>query len=81
MRWLFLLAACGDGPGVTAIRGEPTFETFEHRMCACRDAECAKRVVVDMAEWSKKVRTPRADVEETKKILARYNTCLTAATR
>lgn len=82
MRALLLaLVACGDGPGTPSIRGEPTFETFEHRMCACRDPACAKQVVTEMAEWSQKVRAPRDNLEATKQILGRYNTCMTEANR
>ncbi len=82
MRWLcVLLVACGDGPGSsTAIRGEPTLETFERRMCACPDAACAKQVVKDMAAWSQKLRAPRAG-EDSATIMARYNACMTAANK
>lgn len=78
---IVLVVACGDGPGSTAIRGEPTLETFERRMCACRDATCAKQVVTEMAAWSQKVRVPRDNTGETAKIMARYNACLTAANK
>ena len=82
MRWLcLLLVACGDGPGNTAIRGEPTLETFERRMCACRDAACAKQVVQDMAAWSQKIRAPRTTGEDAAKIIARYNACMTEANK
>ena len=79
--WLFALVACGDGPGATAVRGEPTLETFEHRMCACRDAACAKRVIRAMAEWSQKVQAPRDHIEDSAKIIARYNACMIEANR
>ena len=80
MRWLWLLlVACGDGPG-GAIRGEPTLETFERRMCACPDAACAKQVVKDMAVWSQKLRAPRTG-EDSAKIMARYNACMTEANK
>ena len=82
MRWLcLLLVACGDGPVGTAIRGEPTLETFERRMCACQDAACAKHVVQDMAAWSQKLRAPRAAGEDAAKIMARYNACMTEANK
>ncbi len=78
---LCFVIACGDGPGATAIRGEPTLETFERRMCACRDAACAMQVVTEMAAWSQKVRAPRDNPEDTMKIMARYNACMTDANR
>ena len=81
---IVLLVACGDGPGGTiggSIRGEPTLETFEHRMCACRDRSCTKQVVQDMAAWSNRIRAPRGNVDDTANIMARYNACMTEANR
>jgi hypothetical protein len=78
-RWLvasLLAVACGDGPGERAIRGTPTLETFERRMCACSDPACVKQVVQDMAHWSKLVKTPRSGNAE---IMARYNACMAKA--
>ncbi len=82
MRFAFLLLlACGDGPNRTTVRGEPTLETFESKMCACRDAACAKAVVVEMAAWSKKVKAVRDNVEDTAKTMQRYNACMITVTR
>jgi len=78
---ILVMAACGDGPSKTTIRGEPTLETFERRMCACADAACAKQVVVEMAAWSKKVKAPRADVEDTARTMRRYNACMAEVSR
>ncbi len=78
---LCLVIACGDGPGTTAIRGEPTLETFERRMCACRDAACTKQVVTEMAAWSQKIRAPRESLDDTAKVMARYNACMVEANR
>lgn len=75
-----LAIACGDGPGERVIRGEPTLETFERRMCACRDPACVKQVVRDMASWSKLVKTPRKG-DDTAQIMARYNACMANAGR
>ncbi|MBA2540239.1 MAG: hypothetical protein H0V17_11430 [Deltaproteobacteria bacterium] len=73
-----LAIACGDGPGERAIRGEPTLETFERRMCACTDPTCVKQVVQDMAQWSKLVKAPRPG-DDTAAITARYNACMAKA--
>jgi hypothetical protein len=79
-RWLaswVVVAACG-GP---AEQPEPALVQFERRMCACADAECANRVIADMAAWSKRVPAgahpePRAMAM----IMERYNACLMRAT-
>jgi hypothetical protein len=73
-----VVVACGDGPGERAIRGEPTLETFERRMCACSDRACVKQVVQDMAHWSKLVKTPPSGGDTTK-IMAHYNACMAKA--
>lgn len=81
---LFLLFACGDGPNQTGARLEAppqTLETFEAKMCGCRDAACAKAVVVEMAAWSKKVKAMRDNIEETAKTMRRYNACMAEASR
>ena len=67
-----------DGPGGN-LRGEPTLETFERRMCACRDAACARQVVNEMAAWSRKLRATRDDPAETAQVMKRYNTCMAEA--
>lgn len=80
---LVLLVACGDGPNRTSVRGEAlgqTLETFEKKMCACRDAACAKQVVIEMAAWSKKIKTTRDDVEVMAATMRRYNACMAEAT-
>jgi len=76
---LAFVVACGDGPGDTKIRGEPTLETFEQRMCACTDAACANTVVRDMARWSKIVKTPPPG--DARAIMDRLNACMAKATR
>lgn len=78
---MLLLVACGDGPGQQTIRGEPTLETFERRMCACRDAPCAQQVIEDITRWSQRIKTPRADRGNTAEIMARYNACMTEVLR
>jgi hypothetical protein len=78
---LLLLIACGDGPGDRTIRGEPTLETFERRMCACSDAACAQTVIRDMTAWTQRIKAPRTTGEDATKIMARYNACLTAVTK
>jgi hypothetical protein len=81
---LLLLVACGDGPNKTNTRTEAppqTLATFETKMCACRDAACAKAVVVEMAAWSKKVKAVRDNIEETAKTMQRYNACMATASR
>ncbi len=80
---LLFVFACGDGPNQTGVRGEAphqTLETFEGKMCACRDPVCVKQVVVEMAAWSKKVKA-RDNVEETAKTMQRYNACMASASR
>lgn len=78
---LCLLVACGDGPNKTSVRGEgQTLETFEKKMCACRDAACAKQVVIEMAAWSKKIKTARDDVDVMAATMRRYNACMAEAT-
>lgn len=81
---LLFVFACGDGPNTTSVRTEAphqTLETFENKMCTCRDAACVKAVVVEMAAWSKKVKAVRDNVEETAKTMKRYNACMADATR
>lgn len=74
------LLACGDPPGNQAIRGEPTLETFERRMCACTDVPCTREVIRDMTRWSKRLAAPAPPHTDAAAIMARYNACLTAVT-
>lgn len=81
---LLFVFACGDGPNKTGARTEAppqTLETFEAKMCACRDPACAKAVVVEMAAWSKKVKAVRDNVEQTANTMQRYNACMVEASR
>jgi hypothetical protein len=83
MRALVAFAiACGPGPGGD-LRSEkaPTLEDFELKMCACTDAPCAKRVVAEMAAWSKRIPAdaPKPDPTAAAKVMRRYNLCMSNA--
>ena len=75
-----VVAACGDGPNEAKRGVESSLEHFTTRMCACIEKSCAVAVNLEMARWSKQVRSsPPTNPEQTEKLMARYNDCMQAA--
>jgi hypothetical protein len=70
MRKLFLTASvvfgllgCGGSAGDEALA---KMEGFKNDICACKDKECAEKVMKDMMEWGEKFEKDNKDKKPSK---------------
>jgi hypothetical protein len=69
MRWIFVVAAlsltaCGGG-GDAKIK---EFEGFRDRMCECKDATCANKILDEWREWRKGTTDLKPSDDQAKRI-------------
>jgi phage shock protein A len=54
-------------------------DEFADRACACKDAECAKKVEEDFTKWLSSNTDAKGDEDKAKKSAARMATCIAKA--
>lgn len=73
------LAGCGNKGGDSAMA---EFKSLKDKMCACKDAECAKKVSDEMAKMGDKYKNAKVDekqLKEAAKLTEELTQCMTKA--